>query len=306
MADAAEETQYELDVGEAEATEVELPEDNSPQEKEVPAQEEVVAEETQAPDSDDEMEQYSESVQKRINRLTKKMREAERQREEAIRYAQNVQTEAEKIRERMKNLDQGYMTEYGNRIQLEQQQAESELRRAVEIGDPEATVQAQKRLTDLAIAANGYAQAQRQAQARAAQYQQPAEQQYQAQPQAPQQQRPDPKAEQWAEKNSWFGQDEAMTFAAFGIHKKLVEDEGFDPQSNDYYNELDSRIRREFPHKFGESTGASRRPAQTVAGVSRSNAAGRSGKRVKLSQTQVAIAKKLGVPLEEYAKYVKE
>jgi hypothetical protein len=306
MADAAEETQYELDVGEAEATEVELPEDNSPQEEEAPAQEELVAEETKAPDSDDEMEQYSESVQKRINRLTKKMREAERQREEAIRYAQNVQTEAEKIRERMKNLDQGYMTEYGNRIQLEQQQAESELRRAVEIGDPEATVQAQKRLTDLAIAANGYAQAQRQAQARAAQYQQPAEQQYQAQPQAPQQQRPDPKAEQWAEKNSWFGQDEAMTFAAFGIHKKLVEDEGFDPQSDDYYNELDSRMKREFPHKFGESTGASRRPAQTVAGVSRSNAAGRSGKRVKLSQTQVAIAKKLGVPLEEYAKYVKE
>ena len=306
MADAAEETQYELDVGEAEATEVELPEDNSSQKEEVPAQEEVVAEETQAPDSDDEMEQYSESVQKRINRLTKKMREAERQREEAIRYAQNVQTEAEKIRERMKSLDQGYMTEYGNRIQLEQQQAESELRRAVEIGDPEATVQAQKRLTDLAIAANGYAQAQRQAEARASQYQQPAEQQYQAQPQAPQQQRPDPKAEEWAEKNSWFGQDEAMTFAAFGIHKKLVEDEGFDPQSNDYYNELDSRIRREFPHKFGESTGASRRPAQTVAGVSRSNAAGRSGKRVKLSQTQVAIAKKLGVPLEEYAKYVKE
>jgi hypothetical protein len=299
MADAAEETQYELDVGEAEATEVELPEDNS-------SQEELVAEETKAPDSDDEMEQYSESVQKRINRLTKKMREAERQREEAIRYAQNVQTEAEKIRERMKNLDQGYMTEYGNRIHLEQQQAESELRRAVEIGDPEATVQAQKRLTDLAIAANGYAQAQRQAEARAAQYQQPAGQQYQAQPQAPQQQRPDPKAEQWAEKNSWFGQDEAMTFAAFGIHKKLVEDEGFDPQSDDYYNELDSRIKREFPHKFGESTGASRRPAQTVAGVSRSNAAGRSGKRVKLSQTQVAIAKKLGVPLEEYAKYVKE
>ena len=306
MANAAEETQYELDVGEAEATEVELPEDNSSQKEEVPAQEEVVAEETQAPDSDDEMEQYSESVQKRINRLTKKMREAERQREEAIRYAQNVQTEAEKIRERMKSLDQGYMTEYGNRIQLEQQQAESELRRAVEIGDPEATVQAQKRLTDLAIAANGYAQAQRQAEARASQYQQPAEQQYQAQPQAPQQQRPDPKAEEWAEKNSWFGQDEAMTFAAFGIHKKLVEDEGFDPQSNDYHNELDSRIRREFPHKFGESTGASRRPAQTVAGVSRSNAAGRSGKRVKLSQTQVAIAKKLGVPLEEYAKYVKE
>jgi hypothetical protein len=298
MADAAEEAQFELDVGDAEETEVEVeqPEDvpRGTQESEVEVAEEAPAKE------EAEMEQYSESVQKRINRLTKKMRDAEREREEALKYAQNVQSEAEKIRQRMETLDQGFMNEYGQRISIQQQQAEANLKRAVELGDADATVAAQKELTNLTIAADGYARAQRQAEARAQQPPQPI-----AQQPAPQQQRPDPKAEQWAEKNSWFGQDEAMTFAAFGIHKKLIEDEGFDPQGDDYYNELDSRIKREFPHKFGEEQSPSRKPAQNVAGVSRSTSSGRS-KRVKLSPTQVAIAKKLGVPLEEYAKYVKE
>jgi hypothetical protein len=304
MAGAAEEAQFELDVGDAQETEVEL---EQPEEQDVPRgtkQPEVeVAEEAPAKE-EAEMEQYSESVQKRINRLTKKMRDAEREREEALRYAQNVQSEAEKIRQRMETLDQGFMNEYGQRISIQQQQAEANLKRAVELGDADATVAAQKELTNLTIAADGYARAQRQAEARAQQPQQPVAQQPAPQA-APQQQRPDPKAEQWAEKNSWFGQDEAMTFAAFGIHKKLIEDEGFDPQSDDYYNELDSRIKREFPHKFGEEQSPSRKPAQNVAGVSRSTSSGRS-KRVKLSPTQVAIAKKLGVPLEEYAKYVKE
>jgi hypothetical protein len=298
MANAAEDTQYELDVGDAEETEVELeqPEENVPRGT-------IVVEETSAKE-DAEIEQYSESVQKRINRLTKKMRDAEREREEALRYAQNVQSEAEKIRQRMETLDQGFMNEYGQRLSIQQQQAEANLKRAVELGDADATVAAQKELTNLTIAADGYSRAQRQAEARAQQPRQPIAQQPAPQA-APQQQRPDPKAEQWAEKNAWFGQDEAMTFAAFGIHKKLIEDEGFDPQSDDYYNELDSRIKREFPHKFGEEQSPSRKPAQNVAGVSRSTSSGRS-KRVKLSPTQVAIAKKLGVPLEEYAKYVKE
>ncbi len=305
MADAAEEAQFELDVGDAEATEVEL---EQPEEKDVPrgtSEPEIDVVEEASATEDSEVEQYSESVQKRINRLTKKMRDAEREREEALQYAKNVQTEAEKVRQRMQTLDQGFMNEYGQRISIQQQQAEANLRRAVELGDPDGTVQAQKELTNLTIAADGYVKAQRQAEARANQPQQPVAQPV---PQAapPQPQRPDPKAEQWAEKNSWFGNDEAMTFAAFGIHKKLIEDEGFDPQSNDYYNELDSRIKREFPHKFGEEQSPSRKPAQNVAGVSRSTASGRSSKRVKLSQTQVAIAKKLGVPLEEYAKYVKE
>ena len=301
MADAAEEAQFELDVGDAEETEVEV---EQPQNVPRGTQQEVeVAEEAPAKE-EAEMEQYSESVQKRINRLTKKMRDAEREREEALRYAQNVQSEAEKIRQRMETLDQGFMNEYGQRISIQQQQAEANLKRAVELGDADATVAAQKELTNLTIAADGYSRAQRQAEARAQQPRQPIAQQPAPQA-APQQQRPDPKAEQWAEKNAWFGQDEAMTFAAFGIHKKLIEDEGFDPQSDDYYNELDSRIKREFPHKFGEEQSPSRKPAQNVAGVSRSTSSGRS-KRVKLSPTQVAIAKKLGVPLEEYAKYVKE
>ena len=247
MADAAEEAQFELDVGDAEETEVEVeqPEDvpRGTQESEVEVAEEAPAKE------EAEMEQYSESVQKRINRLTKKMRDAEREREEALKYAQNVQSESEKIRQRMETLDQGFMNEYGQRISIQQQQAEANLKRAVELGDADATVAAQKELTNLTIAADGYARAQRQAEARAQQPPQPI-----AQQPAPQQQRPDPKAEQWAEKNSWFGQDEAMTFAAFGIHKKLIEDEGFDPQGDDYYNELDSRIKREFPVSYTHLT----------------------------------------------------
>ena len=298
MANAAEDTQFELDVGDAEETEVEL---ESPQEEETPTEEVVdtTAQEDTAPSSDDEeMEQYSESVKKRINRLTRKMREAERERDESISYAQKVQAESEQIRQRMQNLDQGFMAEHGQRLDLQREQAEAALKRAVELGDAEGTVAAQKALTDVTIASNNYAQAQRQAQPVS---------QPQAQPQAqPAPQRPDPKAEQWAEKNTWFGNDEAMTFAAFGIHKKLIEDEGFDPQSDDYYNELDSRIKREFPHKFGEEQVTGRKPAQSVASVSRSTKTGRGSKRVRLSQTQVAIAKKLGVPLEEYAKYVKE
>tara|TARA_B100000085_G_scaffold235249_1_gene223367 strand:- start:87 stop:1010 length:924 start_codon:yes stop_codon:yes gene_type:complete len=307
MANAAEDTQFELDVGDAEETEVEL---EAPQEEETPTEEVVDttvqkdSASTDSPSSDDaEMEQYSESVKKRINRLTKKMREAERERDESISYAQKVQAEAEQIRQRMQNLDQGFMAEHGQRLDLQREQAEAALKRAVELGDAEGTVAAQKALTDVTIAANNYAQAQRRSQA------QP---QVQPQPQQPvsqdiqQPQRPDPKAEQWAQRNTWFGQDEAMTFAAFGIHKKLVEEEGFDPQGDDYYNELDSRIKREFPHKFGEEQVTGRKPAQSVASVSRSTKTGRNSKRVRLSQTQVAIAKKLGVPLEEYAKYVKE
>ena len=302
MSSAAEETQFELEVGDAVETEVEIETEDTEADAEL-------QDVSQEPDSkqEDELENYSESVQKRINRLTKKMRDAEREREEALRYAQNVQNETDQIRQRMQTLDQGYMTEYGSRLNLEQQQAEASLKRAVELGDAEGTVAAQKALSRLAIAENNYAQAQRQAEQ---QYQQQPAQQYQQQPTQPQPQpqpqKPDAKAEEWAGKNSWFGTDEAMTFAAFGIHKKLIEDEGFDPTSNDYYNELDSRIKREFPHKFENNSSASRRPAQNVAGVSRSSSSGRNGKRVKLSPTQVAIAKKLGVPLEEYAKYVKE
>lgn len=267
------------------------------------------AEENAVTAKEDEHEEYSQSVKKRIDRLTKKMREAERQREEALKYAQNVQSETETLRQRVQALDQGYMTEYGSRLSMEQQQVEAELKRAVEMGDSDATVAAQRKLTQLAVASDRY-ETTKQAQERALKErqeraQQPNPQQFEQQPQPqPAVRAPDPKAEDWASKNEWFGSDEAMTFAAFGVHKRLVEDEGFDPTSDEYYSELDNRIRKEFPHKFKDSTG--KRPVQNVAGSARGST-GRTGRntKVKLTPSQVAIAKKLGVPLEEYAKYVK-
>ena len=253
-------------------------------------------------DSDENFKKAETATQKRIDRLTKKMREAERREQEAIKYAQAVQNEATTLKQRMQNLDTNYVNEYTNRVTTQTQQAENELARAIELGDAAATVAAQRKLTALAIQADRAAQAKMQSDR--ARQQAAAAAQYQAQRPMPAQQpkRPDPKAEQWALRNSWFGSDEAMTYAAFGIHKKLVEDEGFDPQSDDYYTELDRRIADKF-NTGGNSS--NRRPAQTVVGASR-NTSGRSGKKVRLTPSQVAIAKKLGVPLEEYAKYVKE
>jgi len=284
----------ELDTSEAEEVEIELSDESEEKSS-------LKREENKDSNEEDEHEQYSASVQKRIDRLTKKMREAERQREEALTYAQNVKKEADQLKTRVKSLDEGYMTEYGTRLQIEQQQVEKDLKRAVDLGDSDATVAAQKRLTELAVAADRYNQAKRTHEAQEAY-----EKQQSAIPPAPEPvRRPDVKAESWASKNSWFGQDEAMTFAAFGIHKKLVEDEGFDPKSDEYYSEIDHRIRNEFPHKFkDETTSAVKKPVQNVAGGSRSSA--RPGRTMKLTPSQVAIAKKLGVPLEEYAKYVKQ
>jgi hypothetical protein len=254
-------------------------------------------------ESEDEHEEYSQSVKKRIDRLTKKMREAERQKEEAIKYAQGVQSEAESIKAKLNAVDQGYLNEYGGRLTAETHTAQEAFKRAIAVGDPDATLEAQKKLTELQFASNKLEEAKR------VQSRRKPPEQAQQQPQAQQQQqyqqpatRPDPRAEEWAEKNEWFGNDNTMTFAAYGIHKQLV-DEAFDPTSDDYYDELDKRIRGEFPHKFSD-TGAKRRTAQTVAGVSRTSSSnGR--KKVKLTPSQVAIAKKLNVPLEEYAKYVK-
>ena len=286
----AEENQVELDLGTEEEVEVEA---EAPQEKE-----EV---EVLEADSDDQFKKAEDATQKRINRLTKKMREAERQREEALNYAKNVKAESEQIKQRMESLDNNYVNEFSSRVTSQMEQAEAELSRAIEIGDSAATVAAQRKLTNLAI------QADRAEQAKAQQEQQKAQSEAAAQ-QTPQQalqqapRRPDAKAEQWALRNTWFGEDEAMTYAAFGIHKKLVEEEGFDPTSDEYYTELDRRIDDKF------NTGAkttSKRPAQTVAGATRTTS-GRSGKKVRLTPSQVAIAKKLGVPLEEYAKHVKE
>jgi len=282
-----EENQVELDVGDNEETVVEV-------------EQEVSASEDEG--SEDQFAKAETSTQKRIDRLTKKMREAERREQEAIKYAQAVQTEAQTLRQRMSSLDTNYVNEYTSRVNTQIEQAENTLARAMEMGDSKATVEAQRTLTNLAIQQDRANQAKAQ-QDRVAQQKEAPQQQAVQQPQAPAApKRPDPKAETWAMKNSWFGQDEAMTYAAFGIHKKLVEDEGFDPASDDYYTELDRRISSKF---VNAGNTVNKRPAQTVVGASRTPS-GRSGKKVRLTPSQVAIAKKLGVPLSEYAKYVKE
>jgi len=256
-----------------------------------------------ASSDDDNFDKAENATQKRIDRLTKKMREAERQREEALKYAQGVQAEAQQLKNRMDALDSSYVSEYSSRVETQMATAEQELARSIEMGDTNGVIEAQRKITKLAIENDRAQQAKVQQERYAAQAK--AQQEARVNQPMPQQQprRPDPKAERWAQRNSWFGDDEAMTYAAFGIHKKLVEDEGFDPQSDDYYTELDRRMAGEFPHKLN---GGSKRPAQTVASVSRSTTGRSSGKKVRLTPSQVAIAKKLGVPLEEYAKYVKE
>ena len=271
-------------------------------------------------EEEEEVEQYSESVQKRINRLTKKMREAERNEQEAIGYAQQVQAESEKIKSRLKQVDYGYMSEYSGRLAAEEKAAEEDLKKAVRSADPEATVASQSRLTEIQVQKSKLEEAKRISEARAQQQQGAQQQQQQQQPQQqqPQQQQVqrDPRAEEWARKNKWFSmkntpeRDVAMTGAARAIHEVLVEEEGFDPTSDEYYDEIDLRIRDMFPDKFSDSepasqtNGTARRGAQTVAGASRSRT-GRNRRQVKLSPSQRTIAARLGVPESEYAKYVK-
>jgi hypothetical protein len=279
---------------------IELGEDTEAQSVEI----DVV--ETPETEESGEHEEYSQGVKKRIDRLTKKMREAERQREEALLYAKNVKTESDQVKAKLNTVDQGYLNEYGGRITAESTAAKEAFKRAIAVGDPEGTLAAQTKLNELHYAETKLNEAKR-AQTLNVQRQEQEQQQPQAQqPQQAPQEAPakaDPRAEKWAGTNEWFGNDNTMTFAAYGIHKQLV-DEAFDPTGDDYYDELDKRIREEFPHKFSD-TGNKRRNAQTVAGVSRSNSSRKGRRQVKLSPSQVAIATKLGVPLEEYAKYVK-
>ena len=250
-------------------------------------------------EEDQEHLEYSKKVQKRIDKLTKKAREAERQQEAALNYAKNIQAENNALKNRVDSLDRGYVAEYGDRIATQSEALQKDLETAIATSDTASQVELNKKLAQLAIEDE---------RVRAAQAQQKQQEQYQPQamPQAPQPQapvRPDPKPEEWAEKNPWFGQDEAMTFAAFGIHKKLVEEEAFDTESPEYYDELDKRLQEAFPQKLNgnASTSDSRRPQQAVASATRSSSSGR--KTVRLSPSEVTIANKLGVPLDEYAKY---
>ena len=246
-----------------------------------------------------EAEEYSEGVKKRIAKLTKKMREAERQREEALRYADSVKKERDQFKTQANSLDKDYTTEMENRISGQLAAAQAKLTAARQAEDPKAETEALTAISQLGYEQGRLAELKTQNEmrdkaAKEETVQQPVKQQ---QPSTP----PDPKAEAWAETNSWFGTDSAMTYTAFDLHRKLTEEEGIDPKSDEYYKEIDKRIRLEFPHKFDKPVNKQiSKPTQTVASATRSSKTNR--KSVRLTSSQVAIAKKLGVPLEEYAK----
>ena len=264
-----------------------------------------VTTETEEKPQGDELDSYSKGVQSRIKKLTEKYRQEERDKGEALRVSQELLEENKKLKSRVQALDTGYLSEYGTRLQSQTEAAKRAYKEAYDAGDSDKMVEAQQALSNIAVETQRYntakIRAEQQAKAQVAQ-QQPVQQQQPVRQQA----QPDPRAIQWKDKNTWFGDDKIMTAAAFALHSQLTEEEGFDPNTEEYYSEVDSRMRKEFPHKFQtakKSGGA--QVAAAAASASRSTA--KTGRRsVKLSHSQVAIAKKLGVPLEEYAKYVKE
>jgi len=244
-----------------------------------------------------DVEEYSEGVKKRIAKLTKKMREAERQKDEALRFAENVKRERDQFKTAATSLDKNYATEMEGRITSSLSAAQAKLAAARTNEDSKAEVEALTAISQLGYEQGKLAEIKSQhAMEETAANERPTLQPT-PQPQAPAR---DPKAEAWAEENEWFGKDNAMTYTAFDLHRKLTEEEGMDPQSDEYYVEVDKRIRLEFPHKFGKVEQQTSKPTQNVASATRSSKTGR--KTVRLTPTQVTIAKKLGVPLEEYAK----
>jgi hypothetical protein len=250
-----------------------------------------------------ELDDYSRKAQSRIKQLTSKYREEERQKQTAIQFAENVRKENENLKQRLENLDKGYQEEFGSRVTSQIDTAKRILKDAHESGDVDRLVEAQEALAELTAEKQKIAAVRKEVEV-AEQAPQP-----QAQPQPQPQQRqpdPDPKAQAWAERNNWFGTDEVMTYAAFGLHRRLVEDEGFDPTSDEYYTEMDNRLLSEFPQKLNSRNG-SNGGTQKVASAESSKSRNKGGrKKVRLSPSQIAIAKKLNVPLEEYAKYVRD
>jgi hypothetical protein len=272
-------------------------ETEAPKEETVSTDQEPVKEETK---DDEKLEDYSKGVQGRIAKLTRKMREAERQRDAATDYARAVEQKRQILEQRFVKTDSDYMKKFESNVKIGLDSAQKELAAAIEAGDAAAQVEANKRIATLAFE-NAKLE-----ETRSRSVEMPTIPSQVVQPQQPAAQLPeaDPDAEAWASRNPWFGQDRAMTYTAFEIHKDLVDKEGFDPKSDEYYAEVDKRIKVDFPHKFGKTNlETTMKPVQTVASAQRSVKPGR--KAVKLTSSQVAIAKKLGVPLEDYAKQLK-
>ena len=290
------EEQKDESVGDTEAPKQEK---EAPKEETIETKQEEVKEEPKK--EDEKLEDYSKGVQARIAKLTRKMREAERQRDAATEYAKAVEEKRQVLEKRFETTDANYIKKFETSIKSGLEAAEKELAAAIDSGDAKAQVEAQKRISTLAFENAKLEQSK----------QQKSEQVNTTSTEMRAPEKPvegmnstDPRAETWASKNSWFGVDRAMTFTAFEIHKDLTEKEGFDPQSDEYYAEVDKRIRVDFPHKFAKTdVNKTTEPVQTVASAKRSVNPGR--KTVQLTSSQVAIAKKLGVPLEEYAKQLK-
>ena len=270
-------------------------------EKETSKEEPIKQEEKK---QDENLEDYSKGVQARIAKLTRKMREAERREQAAVQYAKAVEEKRLKLESKFKKTDSDYIKKFETSIQTGLEAAQKELAAAIDAGDSKAQVEANKRIATLAFE-NAKLEQIKQGQEEIVEEDKPTKpSQVQNTPDITKQtDNPDPRAEAWASKNPWFGTDRAMTYTAFEIHKDLTEKEGYDPSSDEYYAEVDKRIRVDFPHKFGNTDKTTTAPVQTVASASRSVKPGR--KTVRLTSSQVAIAKKLGVPLEEYAKQLK-
>ena len=261
-----------------------------------PEESETVTEEPKE-DQKKEIDEYGKGVKKRIAQLTKKMREAERQRDEAVSYTQRVMKEKDDLTSKVSKLDTGYASEMENRIKSSLAAAQAKLGKARENNDLKSEVEATTAMSQL-----GYEQA-KLAELKTRQEMEAKRAKEKPKEEAtlpPTLDTPDPKARDFASKNRWFGTDSAMTYTAFDLHRKLTEEEGYDPQSDEYYSEVERRIKLEFPHKFGKKIEPTSKPTQNVASATRSTKAGR--KTVKLTPSQVQIAKKLGVPLEDYAK----
>ena len=309
----AEEKMVDLDTT-GEGQEVELQEEDKSTEESKVEEEKVEAstedkqeEKTEDDDSkDDGLDKYSKNVQRRIKKLLDRIEKTEQREQEALRFAENAKKKYEDYENKIKSLDENYISEYETRVKSQIEQAKKAYQDALYNNDINAQVEAQRALTRLAIEEER-AVASKQQRENLQKQQEGLMAEQQAQPQQPAPRQPDPRAEQWASENKWFGQDEAMTFTALAHHKKLLR-EGYDPKSDEYYEEINSYMKNQFPHKFEqrqeeEVKETKERAPQVVASASRSQKTSGS-KKVKLTPSQVAIAKKLGVPLEEYAKYV--
>lgn len=305
MTQVMNDSQLEFDLGEGEkATDVSF---DRPEGDESPAAPEQETQIFQKPEQDsapkNELDEVSEGVQRRISKLTARMREAERREQAAIEYAKGLQNQTQTLQQKLVQTDYSRLNEAKTRLETQQVQLRQIIAKAREENDVNTELEAQERLSALSGEQRqvaGWLQTQ---QAAVEQHRNAPVQQAPAQ--QPQRPAPSPRAEEWAEQNAWFGQDRVMTYAAWGIHQTLVEQEGVDPSSDEYYTELDKRVRSTFPDKFKDQS-RQQRSAPAVAPAARSSGINSARRTVRLSPSQVAIAKKLGVPLEEYAKYVKE